>query len=593
MIETTTSNELGDLFFTTIRQAVAIPGLSGSIANEKTKTTWVRRLGRKLRNVYQAYPVLASYLEYHVNTKGRSMSLEGRPYLLDIIVDESTEVVVQKSVQCGITEIALARAYNSACAGRSVLYTLPNHPTRNRFVANRVDRQLRVSAYLRAQVRKALETFGTKTADARALKHIGLGTIHFVGSNTAEEFSEYPADELIIDEQDLCDPENLELAKDRLSESEYKRKLRISNPRKPASPASIGKAYEASDRKTWQVRCAACKTEQELTWVGSFVEKTKAGAWRLRDKRGRPICESCNKPFNRLGPGRWVARNPGAKVSGYHISKLFTASTDILELFEEFTKASYNESLLTIFYGSMLGLYHIPKAARVTLYDLLDCIDDELEDYPDLEEERAEFEDDPANANKEYEYPPVVMGVDVGSILHYKASYLDDQGRRVALDIGTVATFGDLAALTDELEPDVIVIDAHPEVHKVTEFASESAYEVWACNFGSPEQIAVIRSKPNDDPPGLTVNRTSALDASYADIKRGGVVYPKAVEGESEFLEQMQVPVRQLDPEAAKGKGRYVWSKGNDHYRLADCYEWVAAQVYDETQVTVTELDGG
>ena len=591
MIEAITSNELGDLLLTKVRERVGVPGLSGVIANEKTKAAWVKRLGRNLRRIYQAYPILASYLEYHVNTRGEPMSLEGRPYLLDIIVDETNEIVIQKSVQCGVTEIALARAYNSACVGRSVLYTLPNHPTRNRFVANRVDRQLRLSAYLRAQVKTALETFGTKTSDARALKHVGLGIIHFVGSNTAEEFSEYPADELIVDEQDLCSPENLELAKDRLSESSYKKRLRVSNPRRPASPASIGKAYEASDRKTWRVLCSHCKTYQELTWVGSFVEKTKAGAWKLRDKRGRPICESCDKPFNRMGPGRWVAQNPGAKVSGYHISKLFTASTDILDLFDEFTEAAYNDSLLSIFYGSSLGLYYIPKTARVTLYDLLACINEDLEDYPDLEAEREEYEADPENQGREYEYPPVVMGVDVGSILHYKASYLDDQGRRVALDIGTVATFGDLVAVTEELEPDVIVIDAHPEIHKVTEFSEESAYEVWACNFGSPEQIAVIRSKPNEDPPSLTVNRTSALDASYAAIKRGEVVYPKTVEGEAGYLSQMQVPVRQLDPDAAKGKGRYVWTKGEDHYRLADCYEWVAAQIYNETQVTVTELD--
>lgn len=591
MVET--GQELGDMFLTAITQAVGVPGLSGAIANEKTKRAWTKSLGKDLRRVYQTYPTLASYLEYHVNTKGQPMSLEGRPYLLAIIVDEASEIVVQKSVQCGVTEIALARAYESGCAGRSVLYTLPNHPTRNRFVANRVDRQLRVSAYLRAQVRTALEAFGAKTADARALKHIGLGVLHFVGSNTAEEFSEFPADLFIADEQDLCDPVNLVLAKDRLSESDFKRIFRVSNPRKPASPASIGKAYEASDRKVWEVRCSACKTYQELTWVGAFVVKTKAGSWRLRDKRGRPICTKCNKPFNRLGPGRWRARNPGVKISGYHISKLFTASTDVLELFDEFLKASFNDTLLAVFYGSNLGLYYISKAAKVTLNDLLTCIDPDLYDYPDLEAERAEFEDDAKNEGKEYEYPPVVMGVDVGSVLHYKASYLDDQGRRVALAIGTVSTFSDLVSITDELEPDVIVIDALPETHKVAEFVDESEYEVWACNFGSPEQLAVVRSKPDSNPPTLTVNRTAALDASYAALKRGEVVYPAVVEGEDEYLEQMQVPVRQLDETAAKGKGRFIWTKGTDHYRLADTYEWVAAQVYGETQPSITELDGG
>jgi hypothetical protein len=573
-LSTVFSPEGGErLFLNVIARTVSTPGLTGGIINEELKASWVEHLGEELKEVYQTYPTLYTYLEHHLNTKGHMMSLGGRDYLIDILTDEAREVVIQKSVQCGLTEIALARAYTSACLGRAVLYVLPSHPVRNRFVANRVDRQLKTSPYYRAQVKSANELYGDKTSDARSLKHMGLGVLHFVGSNTEGEFSEFPADELIVDEQDLCDPENLGLARDRLSESDYKRVLRISNPRKPGAPHSIGLAYENSNQKEWHVKCLHCRKEQVLDWHNHFVVKTKAGRYRLRDKQGRPICIKCEKAFNRLGPGRWITRDKENRVSGYKISKLFTPSADILELFNTFTEAQYNDTLLQIFYASELGEYYVPKSSGLSLSSLQDAIDDELIDWPEVDEDVV-----------------VVMGVDVGAMLHYKASYLDEQGRRVAMDIGTVGSFGELEALADELGPSMIVIDAHPELHKVVEFADESRWEVCACNFGSPEQIAPVKIDIDAHPPTVTANRTSVMDASFAAILKGEMILPACAASVPEFFAQMQVPKRQWDAEAAKGRGRFVWTKGNDHYRLADTYEWIAMQIVSEMKVRMTEL---
>jgi len=563
------------LFLNTVARRLSTPGLTPFIINKDIKTLWLAPLGRELKKIYQEYPDLACYLEHHLNTKGQHMTLEARPYLLDIIVDQARDMVIQKSVQCGLTEIALARGYASSCIGRAVLYVLPSHPVRNRFVANRVDRQLKSSPYYRAQVKSAVDLFGDKTSDARSLKHMGLGVLHFVGSNTEGEFSEFPADELIVDEQDLCDPENLGLARDRLSESKYKRTLRISNPRKPGAPHSIGNAYEDSDKKIWMVTCEKCKHEQELDWHKHFVIKRKDGGWKLRNKDGQPVCMKCKKAFNRLGPGRWVALNPKSIVSGYKISKLFTPSADILDIFKAFLSAQYNDSLLQIFYGSELGEYYIPKSSGLTLEHLHDAVNEELLDWPEVDE----------NAS-------VVMGVDVGSVLHYKASYINSEGHRVAMGIGTVGSFGELESLANELEPDMIVIDAHPEIHKVAEFALESAWQVIACNFGSPEQINPIKYDAGARPPLVTANRTAVMDASYAAILKGNMILPMPAASVPEFFLQMQAPKRQWDAEASRGRGRFIWTKGNDHYRLADTYEYIAAQLCGEGEIHVTNLTG-
>jgi hypothetical protein len=575
--------DLRQVFVNTIAQGISVPGLSAEILNAEQKLEWIRPLGFKsLADAYAAHPTLRTYLEHHPNTKGEPLSLEARPYLLDIIVDQAQDVVVQKSVQCGITEIALVWAYTEAQDGQSVLYALPGYPERNRFVADRVDKQLATSAYYRACLWDAGEALDGKASDAKGLKHFGMGVLHFVGTNTPGEFSQFPADMLVVDERDLCNPANLGLAKDRLSESEYKRTLSIGNPRKPGAYHTVGKLYEQSDGKQWRVKCGSCNKGQALDWYVHFVQQDDAGAWHLRDKRGRPVCSHCHKPFNRLGPGRWVAQRKSS-ISGYHISKLFTASADIHELFDTFVKSQHNETLLQIFHESELGIYYLPQASYMSLPDLVRCVGKGLNDWPRM----------PITVDgEEYEYP-VVMGVDVGAVLHVKASYIDDDGHRVAMFIGTLAGFGDLQSLVSEMHPAVIVIDAQPEVHKVQEFAADCPSPVWPCEFGSQELTKPYDASTNQRTGQRKVraNRTAVMDASYAAIRTRQVWWPPQAQHTPDFFAQMQVPVRVLDKAAARGAGRYIWTKGEDHYRLADTYEWLAARIMDEQGVTFEWLN--
>lgn len=576
---------LRSTFIDQIAEGISVPGLGRAhFDDEETKRRWTKKLkGKSLLDVYGNHPVLRTYLEYHRNTKGKHMTLEGRPYLLDILIDSSPEVVIKKSVQCGISEIALCISYTNAGMGLSVLYTLPSQPLRNRFVASRVDKHLSRIPYYRALVSHA-SAFHAKVSDARALKDFGSGMLFFVGSNTAGEFSEFPADILIVDEQDLCDPENLGLAKDRLSESEIKRIWRVGNPRVATSPQSIGRAFDRSDAKEWFVRCK-CGHQQTLEWFRHFVTKLKGGNYKLKDKKGQPVCVECDKPFDRLGSGKWKATNPKGRGSGYHISKLFTPSADIMELFGTFTEASYDHTKLTIFYGSELGLYYVPKSAKLTYDDLMACIPEELYEWA----EHEEVVEDKYGNEKTISHT-VVMGVDVGAVLHVKASIIDEDDCRVAARIETLAGWGELQELCDELNPDVVVIDAQPEVHKVAEFAEDSGHNVWVCRFGSQELTKPMTLDWDKEPKVIMANRTAVFDGAFASIKKGEMLLPACAEFVDDFFDQMCVPKRQRE-EKPNGATRYIWSKGVDHYRLADVYEWVAAQVLESTGAHVSALN--
>ena len=510
------------------------------------KAAWLGVDIEDLDTIYDEYPIIANYLEYHLNSHGEAMSLGNRPYLIDILKENAKEIVIQKSVQCGVSEIALCKAFTEASHGWHVLYALPGHTTRNRFVSDRVAMLINRSRWHNRQIKKA------SGSDATGLKHFGNGVIHFVGSNTVAEFSEFPADIAIVDERDLCDPENLPLVRDRLSESTRKVMWHISNPRRPGEMHALDILFEKSTGNEWMVDCEHCNTAQPLVWEKNFVDGDV-----LRSEEGHPVCIYCGKTFNRLGHGQWVAARPESSIVGYHISKLFTASADILEIYNHYVDALADDTLMQIFYGSDLGLYYKPETSQLALSSLDNCVDKSVLKWPIRSKQDK-----------------VVMGVDIGGVLHVKASILTDHGQRMACYIGTVGTWGELGELCRKLSPNFIVIDSEPEHHKAQEFRDSTPWSVALCRFGNPNQIERFTFKwPKNAI--ITANRTSVMDASIADILNGMVRWPACAANVENFYKQMMVPVRRLDDDGR----RYIWTKGEDHYRLADVYEWLAAQM--------------
>ena len=560
--------------------------LESEYQNTEIKLEWLESLGHTdLNSIYQKFPILKTYLEHHKNTHGDNISLEGRPYLLPMLLDDADEIVVQKAVQTGLTEIAVCKALHLAIQGLHALYVLPSHPSRNRFVANRIDKVLEESSYYRDKTLKRIAP-GVKAPDSRGLKAIGRGVVHFVGSNTKAEFSEFPADYLVIDEQDLAEAKNISLAEDRLAESSYKKKLRISNPRRPGAYHAVERSYGASDQKVWEVKCNSCETFQELKWLEHFVNKVDDGVYELRTETGEPVCSHCGETFDRLGEGQWTPLNPGAVISGYKMSRLYVPSSDIKSMYGRFLEALLDETAIQTFHASELGEYYIPKTSKVTLEILRGCLNPDAKDwyrYKTIPEGQGKNSEPVRD-----ETMTIVMGVDVGSVLHYKASRINPETySREALMIGTASTWGELREIVDEIEPDAVVIDAKPEVHKAQEFADESLYPVYLCNFGSPEMTEAWRVNLDKEPPIITANRTAVMDAALQDMLRGKMHLPAPAEYMEDFFEQMQTPVRQFDPV----RERFIWTKGNDHYRLTDVYEWIASELVDSFEPAIINED--
>ena len=503
----------------------------------------------------QLHPRYALGALVHQNSQGRGLEFREKPWLVHIYKDESAHLVIVKASQVGITEFALVDMFWLAGQGVAGLYVLPTDLWRSTFVPNRVDRVLdHVKAY---------QPFGkrgfTKT-DAVTQKTIRKSNWKFVGSHTKGNFFEFPAGCITIDEYNLCDQENLLYAEDRLgADPTGGRTRKFGNP--TVDDVGISVEFEESDQKHWFVRCGHCGEDQVLGWWTHFVDES-GHVPKLRDPDGNPVCQKCEKPFDRLGKGQWVAKHPGREVSGYQVSKLFADSRAdvpvIRKLLKTYLGALKNFSELQRFYNNDLGLPYSAEGVNVTAAMLANCAGDKVM---------------PAVAEG------TVAGCDVGSVLHLHISKRVN-GKREKVFIGTVRDFDELEFVCKVFGVTSGVIDGMPEQHKVRDFCNRNPQWL-ACYYGvaSPKE-----QRPDYVKHTISRNRTESLDASYQDIALGNVVVPvnwRQIDN-GDFLKQMVAPKRVFDPKMNKGAGAYVWDEGTraDHHRHADNYEKIAADTY-------------
>lgn len=505
--------------------------------------------------------------EHHLSTHHQPLTFDDKPYLKAIYHDISPEKIIQKSVQCGISEMLICWSLTYAEYGYAVLYVLPKYSLRNRFVHNRIDPLFQsVPEY------KRLVEESVGDADNVGLKHFGKGVLNFVGSNAPSDFIEFPADVLIIDELNRCDYQNLALAPDRLDASNLKHQVQVSNP--THDDVGISALFKNSNQKEWFVTCEACHEKQPLEWLVNVANEVDENEYRLLDEgwnetSDRDIqvfCRKCSKPIDRLtSNAEWVKRNE-SDVSGYHISQLYSANTMIAELWATWQEAQGDASKLQIFWNSKIGLPYSPKGSRLSRSELHACTQDYLM-RSDSEKVRCS------------------MGVDVGSLFHVRISSLTSDGKRKAEYIGAVKTTQELSELYSRFKVRYCVIDMFPETRTVKEFQAKHS-GVWLCKF-PPNSSAVAAKviRKDEDEQILDVDRTQAFDNLVASIRKQELILPKNAGLIDDYYEQMQAPVRVYD----EAKDRYSWQEGSkaDHYFLAELYDAIASQMIKDNSLVI------
>lgn len=553
---------------------------------------------------------------HHVNTRGQPISFAGRPFLVEIYdylgSDFVGEVCFQKAVQVGISEaILLWMFYRSGWQGRIVAYLMPDRPIMNRFVQVRVNPVLSSVPAFRARLPGGAEEEEAKRVRKRvggsdpnnlARKRFGPGAMLFIAATVASDFVEFTADALINDEYDQCDPTFLSKADDRLRESKRKQVIRISNPTLPDE--GIAKLYAVSDGRRWNHVCTECGEEQPLDWEINIVQRDETGRYVPRDTARaaravrwvalkevvvnfeapdiRPVCRKCNAPFERgQKPGKWIATRPDeGRPRGYHMSRLDVLTDRIAALFKEFVAAVGDSAKMGTFYASVLGLPHEGAGMAVTTEIL-----------------RTAACGDPIDrfGGEDYNEKTITMGIDVGSVLNVQISELsvvENEIHRRSLFVGAVLTETDIDDLIARYRVKHCVIDAGPEgrfAQSLRDRHREAGdCAVWLCRFHPQPRVGEDRYARTLDREAwiVSVDRTQVFDTALDELLTGKHVLPVDVFSVLGFAEQMKTPKRRLNQE----RNRFEWSKTKeaDHYRLADVYDLIAADLSQEVVKIVT-----
>lgn len=491
-------------------------------------------------------------LRHHKTHKNEYLNFKTHPYLKSIYSDNFDYIVVKKSTQCGITEYLILRCISKAIEGKAIFYVLPTYQLVARFVRNRIDKTVSNTYYYRMLEKVAKESDEHKRSESMTLKDIGSGNIAFVGSNSTAGFTEYPADDLIIDELDECDQINIEMAWERLSHSEFRTQIKVANP--TIEGFGIDKEFAATNQMEWMIK-HDCGKWINFDWFKNAVEEVKEQTFIIKDKDWdwnsnrdiKLICEHCGKPIDRRQEGFWIPKYKDKLKHGYNINKLFSGTVSILEIMERFNKGLKDDSILQRVYNADFGKAFTARGAKITKEMLNNC----LGDY----------------RNGIHQNALALAGIDVGNVLNIIIGYLLPNGQLMVTYITELQPdISELIKLLTEYNVRVTVIDALPEKSFVNQFKLKFP-NVFSCYFSESKK------EPVDESRNITVDRTASLDGVKEALLTKSIILPQNAESIINFYKQMTSSTRIFEQKRNKGNGAYIWvESAPDHYFLAMDY---------------------
>jgi hypothetical protein len=507
-------------------------------------------------------------LYHHKNSRNQPMNFFDSYFLQDLYlnIDKMPQMVVQKSVQCGLSELFIIQSHIEAGErGLSVMYVLPKYELRNRFVNNRI-----YKLHKKVQEYRRMVAEASTSVHRTSLMHFGKGTLIYVGSNVEDEFIEVPVDSAYVDEKDKCNQKNLLMLPDRYSASPYKYHREIANP--TVDKYGINARYRTSSQAVWTLTCDHCNhtfTPDFFTHVVREVADSvyevidpdfDTDLYRKDDPRTdvRLMCDKCHKDVDRLQRGRWVHAYPNKEWKGFIISKIFSKFNTLNELVVKWDDSVGNESKKQVFFNSDIGSTYSGKGNKLTEGTISECA--ARYTYPIKQVEGTDT---------------VLIGVDVGSVLNYVIRRRVKDGKEVKLqliDTGTVPGFSALAQLIRKWKPKRVVIDSMPEIHKVMELKDEFPSRVFSCRFSEGVNDLTYNKKRKE----YSIDRTALLDYVLERFVTKGYIMPGNFRNicAGSYMKQLLASTRILDSDEEnpeKSKFRWVHTD-DDHFFLAEAY---------------------
>lgn len=277
--------------------------------------------------------------------------------IMRVINDPSVEeIVFIKSAQVGATEILLNTiGYYIDQEPSTILCIQPSLSMAQAFSKDRLAPMLRDTPNLQGKVKDPRSRDAENTT---MHKKFSGGSISLVGANSASGLASRPIRILLCDEVDRYPPsagtegDPVNLGRKRTT-TFWNRKIILTSTPTIKGLSRIERAYEESDKRTYQVPCPECNQKQELKWQQITWLENKPETASLSCKHCGAIIPESKKQWMLLN-GEWAAQAESKKV-GFHISELYSPFRTWVELVEDFLEAKKSPELLQTFINTTLG----------------------------------------------------------------------------------------------------------------------------------------------------------------------------------------------------------------------------------------------
>jgi len=475
--------------------------------------------------------------ELPVILDGKPFTFSRHEYLIEPYADSHTDQTFMKAAQLGLTSLGMLRAvYSARYRGfKGILYLFPS----------RTD----VIDFSKGRVTPLIEdnpgTIGSwmKDTDAANIKQMWNCFLYFRGMKSRAGLKSVPIDFTVMDELDEAPQSSIDMAMERMSHSEFKEVLKLSNPTLP--DYGVDKAFQETDQRYWLLKCAKC---------GEYTCLEDAFPGCLIETHGKVIraCQKCSRELN-PSIGEWVAKKPTVTDKrGYHFSQLFSHYVDPGDILHQFRTTNN----LQDFWNLKIGIAYVQAENRLSIEEVLSLCGSE-----------GILSDDKG---------PCFMGVDQGKDLHVVVGKRDYSKAGRIVHIGVYKDWEELDRLMRNFNVSRCVVDALPETRNARALAERFQGKIYLNYYNQHQKGSYAW---NEKQLIVSCNRTESLDASHREVMDQAIILPKECEVVREFAQHLHNVAKKIEEDEETGSKRYVYVKlGADHFRHAHNYEAMARQ---------------
>ena len=501
--------------------------VKANIQEDKTGYSQYKKDLKEEKVIASDASIIAWILQQGIlSDRGEKLDFSDRLFLLDILTDWSQEIVIKKAAQIGgSVSFNLKALFAVLKFGWNIIYTFPTDGDVNEFVNTKTNKILQNNP----------DVFSGIPTDNVERKGINGRFIHFKGCVSKTAAIATTADLLIHDEASRSDQSVLDVFKSRLGASKFKGRWLFSNPTTEKDAIDI--AWNKSDKKEWHITCPVCEVEQSLSWPESIDINKKIYVCKEKECGAQIYKKQRRK-------GKWIATNPGSKISGYHISLLMAPWISAEEIIKD------SEGDQEYFYNFVLGEPYSPGDVRVNRSTIIDNW-----------------------TPKDLTTGNYFLGVDVGNIKHYVLG-----SEKGVIKMGRFTKWSDLDDMMKRYKP-ALVIDAMPD-NTMSKYYVENYHNAlmswFQDNKSNPKTL--VWWGENDKAGIVYSNRNRILDQLIDEILNARILFVFDKDSEIKTYLKHWETLRRTKVTDNKGIESYIWDSttGEDHYVFATLYYYLA-----------------